>query len=200
MAATIVTLFTMLLRMVLFIMKVYVPLIAVFFHVGTVAIWTVSVYGQMGPDHADPLHPSPIAWYLVRSCDAAGGRFRAVKECMMARAAFALSVVMLAIMLANLAIAFWGMWPSDQDRRPRRKKRGGYASDSDAEDSEDEEQEDDRRSSGGSSHVDRKAVEMTSMSGAMGKMPASPTVTVQPYTPRTLAFHHLDRKLPLRYS
>jgi hypothetical protein len=191
--------------MVLYIMKVYFPLIAIIFHVGTVSIWTVSVYGQMGPDHTDPRYPSNIAWYITRSCAAAGGRFRAEKECLMAKASFALSVVMLALMLTHLGLAVWGMWPTEQDKHPR-KKRGGFWGD-DSDDEEDDEEEEERRSSGGSSPVDPKGVvrssktwEMTSMSGANGKMPASPTVMVQPYTPRTLAFHHLDRKLPLRHS
>lgn len=205
-AITIVTLFTLLLRIVLFIMKVFYPIISLFCFTGLVTVWTISIYGQMGPDHADPDRPSSIAWYITRSCDAAGGRFRAEKECKMAKAAFAISVLMLVLMLVHLGIAIWGMLPNAQDRKPRGRKRDRDASDSEDSDAGSEDEDDlEDRSSGASSPADHKARrgqsgtwELRSMSGANPKAPLSPRVAVQPYTPRTMAFHTLDRKLPLR--
>ncbi|KAM0329208.1 hypothetical protein ACHAQA_004507 [Verticillium albo-atrum] len=189
-ALTLVSLFSLIIRMVLFIMKVYFPLIALLFNIALTGLWTTSVYGQMGPDHADPERPSNVAWYITRSCDVAGGRYNAVKSCRLAKSSFAVTVLMLAVVLVNLGIAIWGMWPVEADKHPRRK---GFHNDDDSDD------EDDGDNTDRSSPVDPKTAgqwEMASMAG--GKGPASPRVMVQPYTPRTMAFQTLDRKLPLR--
>ncbi|KAL2756574.1 hypothetical protein ACRALDRAFT_1069365 [Sodiomyces alcalophilus JCM 7366] len=199
-AITIVSLFTLLVKMVAFIMHVLYPLFATLIHVGLVAIWTVSVYGQMGPDHADPLYPSPVAWYLRRSCDAAGGRYNAVRSCHLARASFAVSVLMLAILLVNLAHSIRGMWPTENDRLPRDQQR--FRRRKGADDSEDD--DDDDNSDGGTyDSKPRQRWEMNNLSsGGAGpggaRIPASPAFPPPPFTPRTAAFHQLDRKLPLR--
>ncbi|CRK25707.1 hypothetical protein BN1723_013670 [Verticillium longisporum] len=88
-------------------------------------------------------------------------------------------------------MAVWGMWPTETDKHPHRKN-SRWGEDSDDEDDDDDNVESDRSSpvkTGGQ-------WEMASMAG--GKGPASPRVMVQPYTPRTMAFQTLDRKLPLR--
>ncbi|EEY21113.1 conserved hypothetical protein [Verticillium alfalfae VaMs.102] len=190
-ALTLVSLFSLIVRMVLFIMKVYYPLVALIFNIILTALWTTSMYGQMGPDHADPERPSNIAWYITRSCAPAGGRHNAEKSCRLAKASFAVTVLMLAVVLVNLGMAVWGMWPTEADKHPHRKN-SRWGDDSDDEDDEDDNVESDRSSpvkTGGQ-------WEMASMAG--GKGPASPRVMVQPYTPRTMAFQTLDRKLPLR--
>ncbi|KAM0284261.1 hypothetical protein ACHAQH_002051 [Verticillium albo-atrum] len=191
-ALTLVSLFSLLIRMVLFIMKVYWPLIAVIFNILLTGLWTTSMYGQMGPDHADPERPSNIAWYISRSCAPAGGRHNAEKSCRLAKASFAVTVLMLAVVLCNLGMAIWAMWPTEADKRPRRKNSRWGDDDSDDDDDDDDAVESDRSSpvkAGGQ-------WEMASMAG--GKGPGSPRVMVQPYTPRTMAFQTLDRKLPLR--
>ncbi|KAL9948591.1 hypothetical protein D7B24_000924 [Verticillium nonalfalfae] len=190
-ALTLVSLFSLIVRMVLFIMKVYYPLVALIFNIILTALWTTSMYGQMGPDHADPERPSNIAWYITRSCAPAGGRHNAEKSCRLAKASFAVTVLMLAVVLVNLGMAVWGMWPTEADKHPHRKN-SRWGDDSDDEDEDDDNVESDRSSpvkTGGQ-------WEMASMAG--GKGPASPRVMVQPYTPRTMAFQTLDRKLPLR--
>ncbi|EGY15697.1 hypothetical protein HYQ45_002194 [Verticillium longisporum] len=189
-ALTLVSLFSLIVRMVLFIMKVYYPLIALIFNIILTALWTTSMYGQMGPDHADPERPSNIAWYITRSCAPAGGRHNAEKSCRLAKASFAVTVLMLAVVLVNLGMAVWGMWPTEDDKHPHRKN-------SRWDDDSDDDDDDDNVESDRSSPVKTGGQwEMASMAG--GKGPASPRVMVQPYTPRTMAFQTLDRKLPLR--
>ncbi|CRK48412.1 hypothetical protein BN1723_008009 [Verticillium longisporum] len=189
-ALTLVSLFSLIVRMVLFIMKVYYPLIALIFNIILAALWTTSMYGQMGPDHADPERPSNIAWYITRSCAPAGGRHNAEKSCRLAKASFAVTVLMLAVVLVNLGMAVWGMWPTEDDKHPHRKN-------SRWDDDSDDDDDDDNVESDRSSPVKTGGQwEMASMAG--GKGPASPRVMVQPYTPRTMAFQTLDRKLPLR--
>lgn len=202
--------------MVAVIMHVFFPLVSTLLHTSLIALWTVSVYGQMGPDYADPLYPSPVAWYIYRSCDAAGGRYRAVRSCQLARASFAVSVLMLAILLAHLGHALYAMWPTDFDRLSRKQQRR-YLSKNNEDDSDDDDDDDDDTSNSDASDAKARAQkwEMSSFSasggagpGTGGRTPASPGFPPrspafqqqqqQPFTPRTAAFHELDRKLPLR--
>jgi hypothetical protein len=162
-----VTLFVLLVKMICNIMKVYWPLWGLLINIGMTALWTVSVYGQMGPDYADPRYPSPIAWYIAKSCDYAKP-YRTEKSCAIAKGSFAVSVYMLALYAANLGLAIWAMIPN---------KKLDEMVDSDDEDSP--------------VAKEGKNWEMQSM-----KSPATPRT--MPYTPRTMAFQTLDRKLPLR--
>jgi hypothetical protein len=95
-AVSVVVLFFLLVKMICFIMKVWYPLLATFVNSGLVAIWAVSVYGQMGPDYADARYPSPMAWYIRQGCGIAEPYGNGtVRLCMMAKGTFAVSVYML---------------------------------------------------------------------------------------------------------
>lgn len=175
--------------MITFIMKVWVPLIGLIMSTAMAGLYITSIYGQAGPDYADSRYPSPSPWYLRLSCDAVE-RYGATKDCMMAKGTFAVTVYMLyvlifrealdecdfncsissAIYLANFGLALWSMLPN--------KKASS------------EEEDVDENSSSGPPTTD-KQWEMA---------PVTPRTTATPFTPRTQAFHTLDRKLPLRYS
>ncbi|KAL0935405.1 uncharacterized protein CTRU02_209996 [Colletotrichum truncatum] len=172
-ALSVITLFLLLTKLVCFIMKFWFPLLAVIINVCMVAMYTVSVYGQMGPDHADPRYPSSIAWYISKPCSL-GRPFKAEKSCQLAKGTFAATVYMLAIFIASLGIAVYVCLPNKWDKM-------------------DDEEEGAAGSDSNSSPVDPKEREweLHNMKG-----PATPRVV--PYTPRTMAFHTLDRKLPLR--
>ncbi|KAF6832000.1 hypothetical protein CMUS01_07117 [Colletotrichum musicola] len=174
-ALSVITLFLLLAKLVAFIMKFWFPLLAVVINVCMVAMYTVSVYGQMGPDHADPAHPSSVAWYIAKSCDY-GRRFRAEKSCQLAKGTFAVTVYMLFLFVVSLGVAAYVCLPNRWDKV-------------------DEEKEEE---SDGSPVEFAKEGREWEMTGGIGKGPASPRVGVVPYTPRTMAFHTLDRKLPLR--
>lgn len=75
-------------------MKVWFPVIATGVTASMVAVFTASVYGQIGPDFADERYPSPVAWYIRGSCDPAEA-YNAVKVCMMAKGSLAATVYML---------------------------------------------------------------------------------------------------------
>jgi hypothetical protein len=168
-AISVVTLFVLLVKMIAYIMRFWWPIVGLLVNIGMVAVWTVSVYGQMGPDYADPRYPSPIAWYIAKSCSYAEAS-GLTKSCQLAKGTFAVSVYMLFVYTVNLAIAIWAMWP----------REGADAVDDDGDD-------DEKMSVGKEVKLEMRSIPMT------------PGRSV-PYTPRTQAFHTLDRKLPLRYT
>ena len=164
-AISVVTLFVLLVKMISFIMKIWFPIIALVINAGMVGLWTVSVYGQMGPDYVDPLRPSPIAWYIRKSCDIARP-YGVERSCNLAKGTFAVSVYMLFLYTVNLGLAIWAMVPNKTLEE---------------EDSDDEESSPTTK--------ERKNWEMQDMPN-MPATPASPRGV--PFTPRTMAFRTLD--------
>lgn len=161
-AISIISLFFLLAKMIGYIMKVYFPIIGTFVSTALVALYVTSVYGQMGPDYADPRYPSRVAWYISKGCSYAKP-FGLTKSCQMAQGTFAATVYLLFIYLICLGIAIWSMIP---DKRIDQIM----------------EEEDEEEFS--------KAHKQWEM------QPQTPREV--PFTPRTQAFHTLDRKLPLR--
>jgi hypothetical protein len=85
--------FILLVKTVMFILHIWYPLLGVITNAALTAMWVVSMYGQMGPDHSDPRYPSNIAWYITKSCsyaDASGNHH----YCIMAKGTFATTVLM----------------------------------------------------------------------------------------------------------
>ncbi|KAH8682405.1 hypothetical protein BX600DRAFT_448486 [Xylariales sp. PMI_506] len=170
-AISILSLFVLVAKMIAFIMHVWFPVCAIVLNVALTAMYATSVYGQMGPDYADPSQPSAMAWYIAKPCTVAANQ-TVQSECRMAKGAFAATVIMLSICLANLGLNIWAMIPNATD------KLDGDV-DSDAESV--------------SSHANRGDKQWE-----MHGVPQTPRTATMPYTPRTMAFKTLDRKLPLR--
>jgi len=93
-AISVISLFLLLARMILTIMHVFYPLMGLFTSIALTALYATSVYGQAGPDYADARYPSPVAWYISKSCDYAR-RGNAVNSCLMAKGTFAVTTYML---------------------------------------------------------------------------------------------------------
>jgi hypothetical protein len=91
MAISVTSLFVLLVKMIGFIMHVWQPIVGVFFSFALLALYATSIYGQAGPDYADPRYPSPSAWYIRKSC-AAADAWNAHSSCVMAKATFGLTV------------------------------------------------------------------------------------------------------------
>ncbi|KLU81303.1 hypothetical protein MAPG_00394 [Magnaporthiopsis poae ATCC 64411] len=166
-AISVISLFYLLVMLILTIMKVYYPIVGVVTSTIMVALYTTSVYGQAGPDYLDPRYPSPIPWYLTKSCDVAE-RYKAGKTCQIVKGTFAVSVTMLAVYTTLLGFSIYNMIPLKSDANMV-----------------DEDEENNSRSS--SPHESKETWEM---------QPQTPRGV--PFTPRTQAFHTLDRKLPFR--
>ncbi|TLD26603.1 hypothetical protein PspLS_04429 [Pyricularia sp. CBS 133598] len=166
---SVISLFFLLAKMIGFIMKIYYPVIAVGCNIIMTAFYAVSVYGQAGPDYLDPRYPSPVPWYLRRSCDVAEG-YGAGKTCMIIQGTFAATVIMLCIYVINLGWAIFNMIPTKHDNK------------------HDEDEDVDEYASS-DSPTEVKTWEMQPQIAGAGGVP---------FTPRTQAFHTLDRKLPFR--
>ena len=171
-AISIVTLFFLLTKLILFIMKVWYPLVATVVNIGLVALYAVSTYGQAGPDYADPKRPSASAWYLRNNCNvAAYDVTNAVKSCKTAQGTFAATLIMLALYVTSLSISVWSMIPNEADRTHVSEKDGDVSPSS-------------------SFGKNDQVWEM--------QPPLQTPRSIPPYTPRTMAFNTLERKLPLR--
>jgi hypothetical protein len=93
-AIAVLVTFILLVKVVMFILHIWYPLLGTVTNIIVVVLWAVSVYGQAGPDYSDPAHPSRIAWYINKSCDYArpSGNYH---YCLMAKGTFAITVFML---------------------------------------------------------------------------------------------------------
>ncbi|ROV99402.1 hypothetical protein VSDG_03918 [Cytospora chrysosperma] len=175
---SVLSLFVLLAKLVAFIMRVWTPIIGVFFSLAMTVMYAVSVYGQMGPDYYDPARPSPIAWYIRYGCGPAKGFPNdAMGSCRMAQGTFAVTVYQLFIYLLCLGYAVYNMIPTKEEKEEMKlQKMTKKAGDDDSENG---------------SHVDT-VYEMHSSKTQQDHQNQAL------FTPRTQAFHALDRRLPLR--
>lgn len=93
-AISVISLFFLLAKLIMFIMKVWFPIIALFVNIGIATLYTVSCYGQIGPDYADERYPSPAAWYFRYGCDMAKP-YGVYKSCQIAQASLGVTFYML---------------------------------------------------------------------------------------------------------
>lgn len=203
------------------IMHVFYPIFGFVMSLAMVGLYTTSVYGQIGPDFADSRYPSPVAWYVAKSCSYAQP-YGIVTDCYMAKGSLAASVFMLFIYLVNLGFSGFALWPnkaldvveddeSEDDvpaasskqwemqpramRSPRTPRNPGNM-----------------MMSGGAGGMaspftprtqafhtlDRNATSFTSHASPFTSNASPFTPGASPFTPGSQAFHSLERKLPLR--
>lgn len=86
--------FVILVKLVMFIMHMWYPLLSTIANTIIIVLWCVSIAAQAGSDYSDPEHPMPVAWYVAKSCDVArpSGHYG---YCVQAKSSFAVSCVML---------------------------------------------------------------------------------------------------------
>lgn len=173
-AVSVLSMFVLLVKAAMFLLHIWYPILSTLTNLPIVVLWAVSVYGQMGPDHSDPKHPSNIAWYLTKSCSYArpSGNYG---YCLQAKGAFAVTVVMLVTFLLNLLLGIWSLIPTASQRAASKVGLDDMQT----------------KHSPLSDNSDREW-EMKRV------LPTTNATPAQPYTPRTLAFNTLDRQLPLR--
>ncbi|KAI2638369.1 hypothetical protein GGS21DRAFT_435528 [Xylaria nigripes] len=172
-AVAIVSLFFLIARLIAFIMEFWYPIVVLPLNVAFVALYATSLGGQAGPDYLDPEHPSRVAWYIAKPCSVAANHV-VQGYCTMAKGTFAAFALMFIVTLVNLGLNIWALVPNERDKREW---------DSDDEAADDDDVFDHNNKNGSS--------------WEMQSMPANtPRANLLPYTPRTMAFHTLDRKMP----
>ncbi|KFY42633.1 hypothetical protein V494_02331 [Pseudogymnoascus sp. VKM F-4513 (FW-928)] len=167
---SVLSMFILLVKVVLFIMHMFIPLVSVIINAIVLALWCFSAYGQAGPDHSDPEHPSSVAWYIAKSCsvaEASGNKH----NCEMAKGSFASTIFMIAIFALTIALGIWSMIPTEEAKEARKAKKAA--------------EKDSPYPDAGEKLWELRNIQ-------------TPAPAFQPYTPRTLAFNTLDRQLPLR--
>ncbi|KAK0384013.1 hypothetical protein NLU13_8102 [Sarocladium strictum] len=159
-AISVISLFFLLSRLICFIMKIWVPLVALIVQLSLVALYLTSTVGQIGPDHADKRYPAYAAWYFRKGCGLAKpyGKY---KNCQIAQGSLAITLYMLTIYRNNQIED-----PDDEDRDSLQEVSVGYDS---------------------SGPIKPRIVEMRSL-----HTPGFAAVD-SPFTPRTTAFHTLNR-------
>lgn len=93
-AISVLCTFILLVKAVMFVLHIWFPLLGTVTNAIITALWAVSLYGQAGPDHSDPNHPSNVAWYVSKSCSYAKPSGNE-HYCLQAKGAFAITVVMM---------------------------------------------------------------------------------------------------------
>lgn len=179
-AISIISLFFLLARLICFIMRVWYPILALFIQLSLVVLYTVSTYGQIGPDYADKRYPAYAAWYFRKGCGLAKA-YGKYKSCQVAQGSLAVTLYMLTIYVISVGFAIWAMWPSEHNNWE--------------EDPDDDDRDSLQDVSGDDSAAPMKPriVEMRSL-----HTPGFAALD-SPFTPRTTAFHTLNRTdLPLR--
>lgn len=86
--------FVLLVKAVMFVLHIWYPLLGAASNLLITVLWIVSIYGQAGPDHSDPSHPSSVAWYISKSCNYAKADGYE-HYCQMAKGTFATTVLMM---------------------------------------------------------------------------------------------------------
>lgn len=168
-AISVLSLFLLLSKLIAFIMHVWFPIVAMAINISLTVLYIVSIYGQAGPDYLDPNYPSSVAWYIAKPCTVAAN-LSVQGNCKMAKGAFAATCIMFGIYLVNIGLTVWALLPNP------------------ANDIVDDEDDDD------SSPTALKK----GGNWQMHSIPPTPRTGTIPFTPRTMAFNTLERKLPLR--
>ena len=98
---SVVAIFILLLKIILFVMGVFHPLLSLFVHAGLAAVYAVAIHNQAASDMSDPAHPQPGApWYITKSCgppvDPSLNGY-----CKQAKAAFAITIILTLVYLLS---------------------------------------------------------------------------------------------------
>ncbi|KAI9818277.1 MAG: hypothetical protein M1826_001421 [Phylliscum demangeonii] len=117
-AISVVSMFALLIKAVMHVMRVFYPVLSLLIHSALLALWAVSVSGQAGSDHSDPKHPSTTPWYLTKSCRVAHFA-RNVRNCQLAKSSFAVSVILLALFASHIPLAVYSILRGPSKRRER---------------------------------------------------------------------------------
>ncbi|KAI9724892.1 MAG: hypothetical protein M1812_000168 [Candelaria pacifica] len=173
----VLSMFLMLVKGIMFITRVFPPLLSVLVHAALTALYAFSVHAQVSKDLNDPKHPqNGPPWYLTKSCSVSFKPAN-VGYCQQAKATFAVTVIVLALFAINTILAIYNTIPSKEQKLARHA-------------SSDSGEEGNMKDSPDSDISNRQQWEMQNVPRA----PRTPGTTggmKSPMTPRTQAFNTL---------
>lgn len=89
--------FLLLTKTTMFVMHIWLPFISILVHMILIALYSYSAYAQASHDLSDPSHPQTGApWYITKSCSVSSTS-EIKGYCEQAKAAFALTIVMMCV-------------------------------------------------------------------------------------------------------
>ncbi|KAI9742733.1 MAG: hypothetical protein M1835_003023, partial [Candelina submexicana] len=120
----VLSMFLMLVKGIMFITRVFPPLLSVLVHAALTALFAFSVHAQVSKDLNDPKHPqNGPPWYLTKSCSRSFNPAN-VGFCQQAKATFALTIIMLALFAINTMLAIFNTIPSKSQKLVRTASSG----------------------------------------------------------------------------
>ncbi|GAB7345408.1 hypothetical protein MBLNU457_3747t1 [Dothideomycetes sp. NU457] len=188
MVISVLSMFILLVKVVMWVMKVFWPLVSVGVHAAVLALYVVSLHAQLARDVSDPLHENRgVPWYLRRGACGLVETQGHYGYCMQARASVAVTVLMVVFFVAYIVLSIWSSFPTKNERGERLAdaERGRIA----------------MYKPERSTTVDASATQQWGEKLAMGylQMPRTPGVggngQMPLATPRTVAFQTLDGAL-----
>lgn len=93
----VVCMFFWLIKVTLWVLHVFYPIFSLMLHIPLAALWAASLYLQTASDTVDPdpaRHNKGAPWYITKSCNVVPQK-ETRGYCQQAKAAFAVSVIML---------------------------------------------------------------------------------------------------------
>jgi len=187
-AIAILCTFLLITKCALFMLHLWFPLLGTVVNLVITALWIVSAVGQAGPDHSDPAHPSNTAWYINHSCNyAKSSQYDWSNYCKQAKATFAITIFMIIIFALNVALGIYSLIPTAAMRLAASTEIDDLA-------------QVEGKNHNHSPVSDDSGLGRRDKNWEMSRLTAfrQPPLSAQPYTPRTLAFNTLERKLPFR--
>ncbi|MCJ1354562.1 MAG: hypothetical protein MMC33_004551 [Icmadophila ericetorum] len=185
----VLSMFILLVKVFLYIMDLFWPLLALLVHALLIVLASVSIYNQAGSDYSDSAHPSRVPWYLTKGCGPPVAT-NLHGYCLQAQGSFAVASCLLGLYTLYFCLAFMSCIPTKSHPAPRNDQSSKQS---------------DLESPGSSFTEEKWEMEMN----RLPRTPGTSGGMKSPMTPRTMAFKTLDgsmspgrrpnKDLPLRH-
>ena len=178
----VLSMFILLVKATMYMLHVFPPILSAIVHAGLIILYTVSIDYQASSDTTDPDHPQHGApWYITKSCSVTHQKNN-INYCKQAKSSFACTCIMLGIFAVYLGFALYSCYPSRQQRIEYAEKQCMKA----------------ERWAKFETYQDNETGETNVHRYPVPDTPGPQTLN--PMTPRTLAFNTLGgtKDLPLR--
>ncbi|KAF2141995.1 uncharacterized protein K452DRAFT_287187 [Aplosporella prunicola CBS 121167] len=113
---SVLSMFILLTKTTLFTMHMFYPILSLLTHIACLAIYSVSLHGQIGHDTIDRDHPSTgLPWYIGHSCGMSSTN-KIKGYCLQAKASFVMTILMVILFSIYIILAIHSMIPTKEQR------------------------------------------------------------------------------------